>query len=275
MSESPHARRVILAWLVLSVVVTPIVVLVLGPHLPPGSDSNVANEQVDVNTILVASLTPIIVLFVVFFAYVLVVFHERGDGSQDGPPIHGHQQLQTLWIVLTSVFVLAFAAYGSVKLLQTGAGGGQGPSPVAEPSGAKLPVQVIGQQWEFTYRYPTYGGVETPHLVLPVGRQIELHVTSIDATHSFWAYGLGVKADANPGVDNVAYVKPVKLGSFEIRCAELCGLWHGYMYNAGRVVSPQQFHAWITSQQKVYEPIAKYLPAFRKTYLPDPQRRGG
>ena len=71
-----------------------------------------------------------------------------------------------------------------------------------------LPVQVIAQQWEFTYRYPTYGGVETAQLVLPVDRQIAFHVTSLDAIHSFWAYQLGVKADANPGVDNVAYVKP-------------------------------------------------------------------
>ena len=76
-----------------------------------------------------------------------------------------------------------------------------------------LPVQVIGQQWEFTYRYPTYGGVETAQLVLPVDREIEFHVTSLDAIHSFWAYELGVKADANPGVDNIAYVKPTKPGT--------------------------------------------------------------
>ena len=62
-----------------------------------------------------------------------------------------------------------------------------------------LPVQVIAQQWAFTYRYPTYGGVETPHLELPVDRNVELHVTSLDVIHSFWAHELGVKADANPG----------------------------------------------------------------------------
>ena len=96
-----------------------------------------------------------------------------------------------------------------------------------------LPVQVIAQQWEFTYRYPTYGGVETPQLVLPVEQQIEFHVTSLDAIHSFWAYELGVKADANPGVDNVAFVKTKTAGTFQIRCAELCGLWHGYMFDTG------------------------------------------
>ena len=46
--------------------------------------------------------------------------------------------------------------------------------------------------------------------MLPVDTTIELHVTSLDVIHSFWAYQLGVKADANPGVDNVVYVKPTR-----------------------------------------------------------------
>ena len=83
---------------------------------------------------------------------------------------------------------------------------------MTKPSGLMLPVQVIGQQWEFTYRYPTYGGVETAQLVLPAGQEVAFHVTSLDVIHSFWAYELGVKADANPGVDNIAFVKPSKLG---------------------------------------------------------------
>jgi cytochrome c oxidase subunit 2 len=138
-----------------------------------------------------------------------------------------------------------------------------------------LPVQVIGQQWEFTYRYPTYGGVETPTLVIPVGREIAFHVTSLDAIHSFWAYELGVKADANPGVDNVAYVKVKKTRTFQIRCAELCGLWHGYMYDTGRVVSDSDFATWIGQQVKLYEPVKQYLPPYSTTYAPDPQFRAG
>ena len=69
---------------------------------------------------------------------------------------------------------------------------------------------MIAQQWAFTYRWPEYGGVETPHLVLPVNENIELNVTSLDVIHSFWAYQLGVKADANPDVNNIAFVKPTQ-----------------------------------------------------------------
>src|SRR5207302_2845570 len=112
-------------------------------------------------------------------------------------------RVQTTWLVVSSLLVLVLATYGTVRLFADyGAGSGSGPSPLTVPKGAKLPVQVIAQEWTFTYRYPTYGGVETPHLVLPEGRTVELHVTSLDVIHSFWAYQLGVKADANPQVDN-------------------------------------------------------------------------
>ena len=75
--------------------------------------------------------------------------------------------------------------------------------------------------------------------------------------HSFWARQLGVKADANPGVDNVAYVRPTKIQSFDIRCAELCGLFHGHMFQTGQVVSDGQFQAWIRQQQRVFAPATQ------------------
>ena len=143
------------------------------------------------------------------------------------------------------MIVLFLATYGTIRLFDEGSGGGQGADPVAKPSGSVLPVQVIAQQWAFTYRFPTFGGVETPHLELPVDRNVALHVTSLDVIHSFWAHDLGVKADANPGVDNVAYVRPTEVRSFSIRCAELCGLFHGHMFDTGEVVSDSTFLAWI------------------------------
>ena len=60
--------------------------------------------------------------------------------------------------------------------------------------------------------------------------------------HSFWAYQLGVKADANPGVDNIVYVHTKGPRTFDIHCAELCGLWHGYMFDTGEVVDTNRVH---------------------------------
>ncbi len=50
-----------------------------------------------------------------------------------------------------------------------------------------------------------------------------------------------MKADANPGVDNVVFVKTKGPRSFDIHCAELCGLWHGYMFDTGQIVDSGTF----------------------------------
>jgi cytochrome c oxidase subunit 2 len=279
-----HGLWSTLIWVGLSVVGMVLVATVLAPHLPPGHASTEAAGQRRDNEVLTLVSVPIVAFVLVFLVYALVVFRERDPTVvADGPPIRTQMRLLTWWIVTTTLTVLALAAFGTYELLG-GAGGGQGPHPVFVPSepvaasGAKDPplqVQVIAQQWQFTYRYPENGGFETAHLVLPVDRQIELHVTSLDVTHGFWAYGLGVKADANSGVDNIAYVTPKHTGSFDIRCAELCGLFHGYMFDTGDVVSDTAFQAWVKQQQAFMAPVIKYLPPYSTQYLPDPQIRGG
>jgi cytochrome c oxidase subunit 2 len=275
MTEPNHIRRIAVLTVVASLIATPLVIWVLGPHLPPGNGSDQAAGQVTDNTVLIAVMTPWICLILVYFGYALIVFRRRGPAIGEGAAIRGNSRVQTLWIVTTSAIVLLLAGYGTWALLQSGSGGGQGPSPIDVPKGSTLAVQVIGQQWQFTYRYPSYGGVETSQLVLPADRLIELHVTSLDVVHSFWAYNLGVKADANPNVDNVAYVNTRSPRTFNIQCAEVCGLWHGYMSDTGRVVTGAAFAAWIGQQQQVFKAIARYMPAYSTTYNPDPKRRAG
>jgi cytochrome c oxidase subunit 2 len=220
-------------------------------------------------------MTPLICLIVVYFGYALIVFRRRSPTIEEGAAIRGNPRAQTLWVATTSAVVLFLAGYGTWALLQNGSGGGQGPAPIAVPRGAKLPEQVIAQQWEFTYRYPTFGGLETSQLVLPADKLVELHVTSLDAVHSFWAYGLGIKADANLGTDNVVYLETRGARNFDIRCAELCGLWHGYMFDTGRVVSSAAFASWVKQQQIVFQAVAPYMPPYSTTYAPMPQRRAG
>jgi cytochrome c oxidase subunit 2 len=276
---SPETRKILGAWLVLSAIAVPLIVLVLGPHLPPGKMSSEASDQTSANIVLTALIAPIVILLVVYFAYSLAVFRSRSGEIEDGPPIQGHGPTQILWIVVTSAIVLALAVWGSDTLIVSaaGAGGGQGPNPDALPANYQqaLQVQVIGQQWNWTYRFPAYGGLETAHLELPAGEDVELHVTSLDVVHSFWAYQLGVKADAVPGVDNIAFVHPRRLGNFTIRCSELCGLWHGHMYQTGQVVTAPQFTSWIARQKRAEEANLHFLPPFDREYFPEPLRRAG
>lgn len=278
---APEMRRVMLIWLVLSVIATPLVAIVLGPHLPPGAASDVAHGQQQDNTVMTALVTPIIIALLVYFIYALVSFKRREGDTADGPPLHGDGSIMAAWIGVTLLIVIFLAAWGAFELFpgETGAGGGQGPRPLAlaTPADASsaLPVQVIGQQWAWTFRYPTYGGVETTELVLPVNRQIRFSVTSIDVVHSFWAINLGVKADAVPNTSNVVFVKPVKIESSTIRCSELCGLWHGHMYAALHVVSLARFRAWIAQERVRSAPIQHYLPPFAPHYAPEPTYRAG
>jgi cytochrome c oxidase subunit 2 len=266
-------------WVVLSAITVPLIVLVLGPHLPPGKMSSEASDQTSANTVLTALIAPIVILLLVYFGYALTAFRARGDELEDGPPIAGHAPTQIMWIVVTSAIVLGLAVWGSDTLIVSahGAGGGQGPNPDALPANYRqaLQVQVIGQQWNWTYRFPSFGGLETAHLELPNDQDVELHVTSLDVVHSFWAYQLGVKADAVPGVDNIVFVQPTKLGNFSIRCSELCGLWHGHMFQTGQVVSTTQFASWIRQQTRAEAKNLHFLPPFAREYFPEPLRRAG
>jgi cytochrome c oxidase subunit II len=280
MSEVNHFRRVLLIWLVASIIATPLVIFVLAPIVPPGNGTVESAGQVTDNTVLFGLSTPIALAVIVWFLYAVIAFRERDTSGAvlDGPPLRGDARIQMWWVVVTTTIVLFLAGYGSVRLLSDGAGGGQGPNPIAAPSQAKDPplqVQVIAQQWEFTYRWPGYGGVETQHLEIPANTTVAFNVTSLDVIHSFWAYQLGVKADANPGENNIAYVTTKQPLTFNIRCAELCGVWHGYMFDTGHVVTKAQFAAWITAQRVKYAPATKLLSPYSKTYFPDPQRRGG
>jgi cytochrome c oxidase subunit 2 len=81
-----------------------------------------------------------------------------------------------------------------------------------------------------------------------VGKPVVFHISSKDVKHSFWIVQMGVKMDANPGYTTELAVTPNKIGVFDVRCAELCGLLHAYMQNQVHVVSKADYDAWLISQ---------------------------
>jgi cytochrome c oxidase subunit 2 len=274
-AEPRHGLRIATIWAVATAIVLPLVIFVVGPHIPPGSMSQQTRDQHQVDVILTALAVPIVLMIWVYFAYAVRVFRQQGAVVLDGPPITGNRRIEATWLIATSALVLGLAVFGTADLLTTGgAGGGEGPNPVAKPADWRgaLQVQVIGQQWLWTFRYPSYGGVETTTLDLPVNREIEFHVTSLDVVHSFWAIELGVKADAVLGADNIAFDKPLRTGSFQVRCDELCGLWHGHMNTTGQVLSAANFATWIAQQQRTNAAVTKSLPPYARVYFPTPLR---
>lgn len=291
-SASPGAGRrddrrdglwLLVIWIVLSIVGCLLVALVLGPHLPPGTQSSsAASQQTDI-TVLATIATPVVVGVLLYFGWALAFWRQRPGDETDAAPLHGNTKVQVTWIVGTAAIVLSLAVYGTVELISpAGAGAGEGPLPIWKPGGTVtatttswapntkniLQVQVIGQQWAWTFRYPQFGGFETTQLMLPVGQPVQFNVTSLDVIHGFWAYTLGVKADANPGVNNVAYTTPEHTGYFQVRCAELCGIWHGSMYDTGDVLSVADFLTWTQAAKTQLADVTKLLPPYALTYDP-------
>jgi cytochrome c oxidase subunit 2 len=253
--------------------------LALAP-MPPGLASNLAADESTVIRILSMAAWPIFsgVVAAIFFTLVI---------NKLAPPQHeataadlrGNGRLQATWIAVSVVLVLILATYGTVELAVEEPGGGittvSSALPLPTSTDQPLEVQVIAQQWWFTYRYPAYGGIETAELVLPVGQKIQFNVTSLDVVHSFNFYALGVKADAVPLNDNQVTVTPTQIGTYRVQCTELCGLWHGNMAdNTAMVVSQSDFATWIQQQTALDAPVMKYLPPYSHTYEPDPQIYG-
>jgi cytochrome c oxidase subunit II len=267
--EPRHGLRIFIIWLAAAVIADWAIWFVWGPHLPPGTlSSAAASQQFDIRVMAVMA-APVMLFVLIFFGYALIVWRQREGDEEDGPPLHGHARVQVIWFIATSAIVLSLFVFGTVELITAnGAGAGEGPSPIWKPGGSVLQVQVIAQQWRFTYRYPQFGGFETTDLVLPVGQQVEFNVTSLDVIHSFWAYQLGVKADANPSVNNVAFTRPLHTGQVTVRCAELCGLWHGAMYDSGKVVPVAAFRSWATTTRASLAAVTRMLPPYAATYDP-------
>lgn len=281
--QTHHWWRLIAIWVVLCAVLDPLFYYLAGPHIPPGTQTDVAQgAQFDFNILFICAL-PVILGVWIYLVYAMIMWR-ASRGHPDpvaGPYSRGHLGVQTAWILVSTALVLWLFAFGTYELVAPGgAGGGEGSSPVWPATGTAgrvwtptsntiLPIQVIGQQWKFTYRYPTFGGFETNVLVVPNHTTLEFNVTSLDVIHSFWAYQLGVKADANPQYNNVAYAVTSQLGKFWVRCDELCGIWHGAMFNHGDVLTKQQFAHWATLTAIRLRQNTRHLPPYALTYTPD------
>ena len=159
------------------------------------------------------------------------------DDDADGPPIHGHTGLEILWTAVPAILVTAIGIVSAIVLARNGEAGTR-----------PLEVQAIGQQFAWTFVYSDFEGVETGELVLPVGQETRFTMSSVDVIHSFWVPNFGQKMDAVPGIETTILVTPDRTGEFAVVCAELCGLGHATMRARARVVTQDEFAAWIEEE---------------------------
>ena len=160
-----HAVRLLIAWAVLSVVG---VVIALQLQLPPGNQSQQAVEQSWLLQLMTVISTPVFVGVVLFIVYSAFAFRQKRGALEDGPPSHGNFRVQVAWVAITAVIVFILAGIGISELEGSATGSNftsSGQPTLAAPGESvgsteakALQVQVIAQQWYFTYRYPGYGG---------------------------------------------------------------------------------------------------------------------
>ncbi|WP_398484100.1 cytochrome c oxidase subunit II [Tardiphaga sp.] len=133
---------------------------------------------------------------------------------------------------------------------------------------ADLTIKATGKQWFWTYSYPDNGPFEFDSLmaqdkqprllavdnevVVPVNKVVRVQTTAADVIHSFAVPSFGIKIDAIPGRLNETWFKATKTGWFYGQCSELCGKDHAYMPIAIRVVTEQEFAAWVEAAKKKF-----------------------
>jgi cytochrome c oxidase subunit II len=168
--------------------------------------------------------------------YAILKFRRPPDDDSDGPPIHGHTGLEIAWTAVPTALVTSIAIVSAIVLAKDDAAG-------ADP----LRVNVVAQQFAWSYYYPSFGNKESPVLYLPKDRSVVLRMTSKDVVHSFWVPEFSQKQDLVPGIHPTLHITPDRLGTFRVICTELCGLGHALMRSQAKVVTPVAFLKWAKS----------------------------
>lgn len=181
-----------------------------------------------------------VVLAVLFYS---VARWRVDEPTEDGPALHEHRGLSRTWFIISvSLAALLFIHPGLTGFLA-----------LAQEEEPDLVIALEGVQWHWNVSIPERDiAMENPsELLLPVDTTIRFDLTSRDVIHAFWIPAFRLKQDAIPGETNSVTVTPVELGSYEedgafrLQCAELCGTGHARMYLPVRVVSPEEFEAWL------------------------------
>jgi cytochrome c oxidase subunit 2 len=172
-------------------------------------------------------------LIVVPMLYSIVVFRRKKGETGDGHHFEGNTRLEIFWTVIPLVMVLGLAYLGAENLAS-----------VTRVDPAAMEARVTGFQWAWRFDYPE-AGVTSNELHLVVDRQVVLRMTSPDVLHSFWVPEFRVKQDLVPGIETEYRITPSELGTYKVRCAELCGTSHAYMESLVIVQTQEEFDAWI------------------------------
>ena len=168
------------------------------------------------------------------------VFRFRDRGEEGRPePVHGNTKLEIAW-TLAPAIILVLIAVPTIRTIFIV----DNPAPA---STHPLHVNVIGHQWWWEFEYPELGITTADELHVPVGRTVQLDLTSVDVIHSFWLPRIGGKRDVIPGHHNELWFTVDSAGEYPGQCAEFCGEEHALMRTLAIAQDSSTFWAWVDS----------------------------
>ncbi len=214
------------------------------------------------NGLLMPIITAISLLVLGLLLVCIIRFNEKANPT---PTRTTHNTLlEVAWTILP-VLVLVVIAIPSFRLLTR-------QLEIPKPD---VTIKAIGKQWYWSYDYPKdqAGGFSFDstrlddkdlksgdirllsvdnEAVVPIDKIVEVQVTGADVIHSFIVQSLGIRIDAVPGRLNTTWFKADREGIYYGQCSKLCGKDHAYMPIAVRVVSQEQYDAWLQDAKKKF-----------------------
>ena len=249
--ERPYVRRILLLTVVIAAVIIALpFVMVAVMNLSGGPASDIQGEIEKTMYVLTFASAPLMGFTLAVLTYSWWggwgKFHGPEEPTEEGPAIRSNGVAVVAWVSVCSVLAAFLVIWGLVELATiTASSYGSTPANQQPNSEKPLLINVTGQQWVWSFQYPDDQNIATANLVVPVNRPLYFNVTSEDVVHNFWVVELGIKIDANPGAVTNTGVTPTELGTYNIRCAELCGLHHAYMETTITVVTEDEYNAWV------------------------------
>lgn len=186
------------------------------------------------------------VVYVIVIAAMMVAIVRRRDAGSDAVDLAPKS--------VRPVIIGGAVIPGAILLVLFIAGLGAMRAYPTPPGATPVRFTVIGHQWwwEATYGDSTSGkSFHTANEIhVPVGRQVEIVLTSADVIHSFWVPRLQGKIDVIPGDTNAIRFTATKPGTFRGQCAEYCGIQHANMAFAVVAEDPVAFQRWLDAQRQ-------------------------
>ena len=180
-------------------------------------------------------------IFLIGLTAIMIYFIYRYNRKRNpvATQIHGSTKLEIIWTVVPFILTMVMFYYGWL-----------GWKPMAKPPKDAMEVTVYGRMWNFSFEYEN--GKRTDTLYLPKDKPVKLNLVALDVLHSLYIPAFRVKQDMVPNKkNNFMWFEPQRVGTYELYCAEYCGLQHSYMYSYVKVMEDSAFQSFIADTTKV------------------------